>query len=35
MSEANKAMVRRIVEDLWHKKTLALIDDSRFAQIWG
>ena len=27
MSEANKALIRRIVEDLWHKKTPALIDE--------
>ena len=27
MSEENKALVRRIVEDLWHKKTHALIDE--------
>jgi predicted ester cyclase len=26
MSEENKTLVRRIVEDLWHKKTPALID---------
>ena len=27
MSEENKTLIRRIVEDLWHKKTSALIDE--------